>query len=121
MTGSNAMLELVKHIAEGSVVVSTAGHEHPNLIARTARSSFFIGTQPVPGSGPHSTELLSSSLAACTAVTLRLYADRKHLPLEKVSVMVSFIPMLTGDRDRFDGVIKVAGRLDETQRDQLLV
>src|ERR1700749_3802123 len=119
MTGSNAMLELVKHIAEGSVVVSTAGHEHPNLIARTGRSSFLIGTQPVPGSGPHSTEL-SSSLAACTCVTLRLYADRKHLPLEKVSVIVSFIPMLTGDRDRFDRVIKVAGRLDETQRDQLL-
>ena len=34
-------------------------------------------------------ELLASSLAACTAITLRMYADRKKYLLEKVDVTVS--------------------------------
>jgi putative redox protein len=34
-------------------------------------------------------ELLASALAACTAITLRMYADRKKYPLEKIDVTVS--------------------------------
>ena len=34
-------------------------------------------------------ELLASALAACTAITLRMYADRKNYALEKLDVMVS--------------------------------
>jgi putative redox protein len=34
-------------------------------------------------------ELLASSLAACTAITLRMYADRKKYPLEQIEVTVS--------------------------------
>jgi putative redox protein len=34
-------------------------------------------------------ELLASALAACTAITLRMYADRKKYPLEKLDVTVS--------------------------------
>jgi len=34
-------------------------------------------------------ELLASALAACTAITLRMYADRKKYPLEQIKVTVS--------------------------------
>jgi len=34
-------------------------------------------------------ELLASSLAACTAITLRMYADRKKYSLEQIEVTVS--------------------------------
>jgi putative redox protein len=33
-------------------------------------------------------ELLSAALGTCTAMTLRMYADRKGLPLERASVIV---------------------------------
>ena len=36
------------------------------------------------GLGPY--ELLLASLGACTAMTLRLYADRKHLPLKSTAL-----------------------------------
>lgn len=34
-------------------------------------------------------ELLASALAACTAITLRMYADRKKYSLEQIEVKVS--------------------------------
>lgn len=34
-------------------------------------------------------ELLASALAACTAITLRMYADRKKYSLEQIDVTVS--------------------------------
>lgn len=36
--------------------------------------------------GPSPFELLLSSLAACTAITVRMYANRKDWPLEKINL-----------------------------------
>ena len=40
------------------------------------------------GSGPSPEELLCSALAACTCITLRMYADRKQWGLQRLEVSV---------------------------------
>ena len=51
------------------------------------------------GSGPTPYQLLSAALAACTSMTLRLYAERKGWSLPAFEVTVAH--EMTGGRDRF--------------------
>ena len=93
------------------------------------RDTTILADEPVEvggeGSGPTPYELLSAALAACTSMTLHLYAARKRwtLPPLAVEVAHSLVPG-TADgappRDRFDRHIALAGPLDEAQRAKLL-
>jgi putative redox protein len=68
--------------------------------------------------GPGPGEYLMVSLASCTAITLRMYADRKQWPLEKIRVEVSSEKM---DKTTiFMRHIYFEGALDEEQRNRLL-
>jgi putative redox protein len=62
--------------------------------------------------------LVASGLAACTAITLRMYAERKEWPLGDVRVALT----LTRDDpdDHVERAIAVAGPLDDSQRARLL-
>src|SRR5688572_20346152 len=75
-------------------------------------------------SGPTPYELLSAALAACTSMTLRLYAERKGWPLPPFTVEVahSLVPAAAGApaRDRFDRRIAFAEPIDEAWRAKLL-
>ncbi len=80
-------------------------------------------------SGPNPYDLLLAGLGACTAMTLRLYADRKNLPLERVSVRLQHgkvhavdcanCETKEGMIDRIDRAITLEGPLDEEQRAKL--
>ena len=80
-------------------------------------------------SGPNPYDLLLAGLGACTAMTLRLYADRKNLPLERVSVSLrhgkihavdcAACETKEGMIDRIDRAITLEGPLDDAQRVKL--
>jgi putative redox protein len=73
---------------------------------------------PAAGANPY--ELLSASLAACTAMTIRLQARRRKIPLSHVEVAVSYHHGRDGGRDSFERSIRLEGNLRDEERAQLM-
>ena len=81
-------------------------------------------------SGPGPYDLLLAGLGACTSMTLRLYAERKALPLERVTVSLNHSRIHAADcadcetkegmLDRIERAITLRGTLDAEQRQRLL-
>jgi len=79
---------------------------------------------------PSPYEFLLAGLGACTSMTIRIYADRKQIPLEKVTVRLKHDKVHAqdcaecetkdGKIDRIEREIELAGNLDEEQRAKLL-
>jgi len=68
------------------------------------------------GATPH--ELLLAALGSCTAMTLKVYAERKGWPLEDVKVTLN-----GGNREGTYVItrqVAIAGKLDAEQRQRLL-
>jgi putative redox protein len=94
----------------------------------------FLADEPVEvgglDSGPDPYDLLLAGLGACTAMTLRLYAERKTLPLERVTVRLNHSRIHAADcadcetkdgmLDRIERAITLRGALDAEQRRRLL-
>ena len=81
--------------------------------------------------GPTPYGLLSAALGACTTMTLRMYANHKGWPLEKVSVSIQHEKIHardceeceteTGKIDRFDRTLRIEGpALTPEQRERLV-
>jgi uncharacterized OsmC-like protein/pimeloyl-ACP methyl ester carboxylesterase len=80
------------------------------------------------GLGPY--DLVLAGLGACTSMTMRLYADRKSLPLERVTVTLKHSKIHAQDcaecetkagmLDQVDRAIAMEGNLDAEQRKKLM-
>jgi uncharacterized OsmC-like protein/alpha-beta hydrolase superfamily lysophospholipase len=123
----------------------TAATEPRNVVVTETRAGKFQQTirtgrhtltadEPIAAggldTGPNPYDLLLAGLGACTSMTLRLYADRKQLPLERVSVKLAHSRIHAQDcetcetkegmLDRIDKDITVEGPLDADARARLL-
>src|SRR3954468_10110805 len=93
------------------------------LNGRAGASVFSIGGPDGIGgraAGVNPYELLSASLAACTAMTIRLQARRRKIPLSHLEVAVSYHHGGDGGRDSFERSITLEGNLVEGERAQLM-
>ena len=118
--------------AEGEVIVQM-NREHYRADV-FAGPHALVADEPLASggtdAGPSPYGYLSSALGACTAITLRMYADRKQWPLESVNVSVKYSKIhaddckdcesKTGKVDYFERELELVGKLDPEQRQRLL-
>ena len=121
---------------DGVVVMETGEGKFENIVI--AGRHRLLADEPISAggldSGPGPYDYLATALAACTSMTLRIYAERKQIPLARISVSVKHgkLPVehcqdcgevaegRTGKIDRFERVISVEGGIDRTTADKLI-
>jgi putative redox protein len=117
----------------GRITVSEAG-DGKFAQSITAGRHHFRADEPLAAggadSGPSPYDLLLAGLGACTSMTVRMYADLKRFPLDRVTVRLKHDKVHAQDCaecetregriDRIDREIELTGALDDAQRAKLL-
>lgn len=101
-------------------VTGRIGKDHYRAELRTETNSI-TADEPFDVGGKNTgfspSELLASSLAACTCITVRMYADRKGWNLEEIIAEVT-LEKLEG-KSKFTRKVEFKGSLDDDQRSRL--
>jgi uncharacterized OsmC-like protein/alpha/beta superfamily hydrolase len=129
-----APIKVQPPVNENGAVTVTETREGKFTQSITAGRHVLNADEPVPAggndTGPTPYDLLLAGLGACTSMTIRMYADAKQLPLDKVTVRLKHSKAYAqdcaecetrdGKLDRIDREIELEGRLDPAQRAKLL-
>jgi putative redox protein len=107
-----------------SAIADDSGHGGLQMFVTAGPSSLVADVKVSAGGldlGPDPHDLVAAGLAACTTMTLRLYAKRKNWALGAVHVEVrSARDVDMVPPERFDREITLDGDLDDDQRKRLL-
>jgi uncharacterized OsmC-like protein/fermentation-respiration switch protein FrsA (DUF1100 family) len=129
----------------GPEQVVDPGEGPRNVVVRETRTSKFqqtisagphrmLADEPIAAggedTGPGPYDFVLAGLGACTSMTMRLYADRKSLPLERVTVRLKHSKIHADDcadcetrvgmLDQIERIITIEGALDAEQRKKLM-
>ncbi|QCB45288.1 alpha/beta fold hydrolase [Hydrogenophaga sp. PAMC20947] len=118
---------------DGVVLVSERGTGRFTQTVAAGRHQFLMDEPASMGGddeGPAPYEMLNAALGACTAMTVRMYANRKGWPLESVRVALVHDKVHASDCaacetedgriDRIVRVVELKGDLSEEQRARLM-
>lgn len=70
--------------------------------------------------GPDPFELLLASVGSCTAITLRMYADRKSWPLEGIRIQLTLETEKSFSDTHITKLISLDGPLSAEQKQRLM-
>ncbi|MEQ0565143.1 OsmC family protein [Amycolatopsis sp. NEAU-NG30] len=121
------------HPEPGTVIVTASGDGTYTQQITTTTHTMLVDEPVTAGgadAGPNPYELLLASLGSCTAITLRMYADRKGIPLTRATVRLRHDRIHAQDCERCEterGMlsritreIHLDGNLDDDQRAKLM-
>lgn len=134
-----------RYVEPAAAPAAVAAEGPRNVVVRETRAGKFqqtvtsgphqlLADEPVAvggaDSGPGPYDLLLSALGACTSMTMRMYADRKSLPVDRITVTLKHNKIHAEDCaecetregliDQIDRVIAIEGALDADQRKRLM-
>ncbi|GGE94628.1 OsmC family protein [Stappia taiwanensis] len=122
--------------AGAGVLVSETGQGKFQAMVRSGAHRMLADEPEAVGgfdSGPSPYDYLSTALGACTVMTLRMYAERKGIAVDRISTRVFHAKVHADDCmecdedlkgkggriDRFDRVLRIEGSLDTGTRQRL--
>ena len=134
-----------RYIEPDAAAAPEAGMGPRRVVVQETRASKFqqtvtvgphqmIADEPVAAggkdSGPGPYDFVLAGLGACTSMTMRMYADRKSLPLDRVTVTLNHSKIHASDceecetregmLDQIEREIAIEGNLDAEQRKRLM-
>lgn len=109
----------MKEIATAQVRSSDAPHRHDITTGRHTLVADEPASAGGADAGPAPYDLLLASLGACTAITLRMYAQRKGWEIGRVQVDLRLLKNREG-QTRIERRLRSDGALDDAQWTRLL-
>ncbi len=131
--GDDPAAETAPKVESGTVLVAETGEGKFTNLVSDGTHTLRADEPPAVGgldTGMTPYGLLLAALGACTSMTLRMYAERKKWPLEKIAVRLKHEKIHAedcaecetreGKIDRIERRLEITGALDHEQRQKLL-
>lgn len=104
------------------MIKASIGKEKYKTIVTAGKNSILVDEPEDKGGldlGLHPQQLLAASLASCTAITLKMYTDRKEWDIGPIDVEVDIEQTEDKKETKFIRKISYQGNLDQKQKSRI--